>query len=189
MRHSRRLRVGPAHNVWVAGLGLIGQSVAQASRALGAYVTVTDVNPRRLEIARTLGVHRVINVSEPSEAEVLKQGAPYDRIVDACGAPMLFEDIYRNDLLALYGAIGALAGRGETKFHQSMLHSKRASIESSSHFTLEDLQILLHFVRLGTIRIAPLVTHRVSIAQAPRIYEMMKNSPEALLGVIFDWKS
>ena len=103
----------------------------------------------------------MINVSEPSEDEVLKHGAPYDRIVDACGAPTLFEDIYRNDLLALYGAIGALAGRGETKFHQSMLHSKRASIESSSHFTLEDLQILLHFVRLGTIRIAPLVTHRV----------------------------
>lgn len=189
MRHSRRIRVGPAHNVWVAGLGLIGQSVAQASRALGAYVTVTDVNPRRLAIARTLDVHRVIDVSEPSENEALKHGAPYDRIVDACGAPTLFEDIYRNDLLALYGVIGALAGRGETKFHQSMLHSKRASIESSSHFTLEDLQILLHFVRLDTIRIAPLVTHRLSITEAPRIYETMKNRPEALLGVIFDWKS
>ena len=189
MRHSRRIRVGPAHNVWVAGLGLIGQSVAQASRALGAYVTVTDVNPRRLEIARTLGAHRVIDASEPSADAILKHGSPYDRIVDACGAPTLFEDIYRNDLLALYGAIGALAGRDETKFHQNMLHSKRASIESSSHFTLDDLQILLHFVRLDTIQIAPLVTHRVSITEAPRIYETMKDRPETLLGVIFDWKS
>ncbi len=189
MRHSRRIRVGPSHNVWVAGLGLIGQFVAQASRGLGAYVTVTDVNPRRLEIARTLGAHKVIDASEPSADAVLKHRSPYDRIVDACGAPTLFEDIYRNDLLALYGAIGALAGRGETKFHQSMLHSKRASIESSSHFTLDDLQILLHFVRLDTIQIAPLVTHRVSIIEAPRIYETMKDRPGALLGVIFDWKS
>ena len=189
MRHSRRIRVAPAHNVWVAGLGLIGQSVAQTSRALGAHVTTTDVNPRRLETAKTLGAHRVINISEPSGDAALKQGGPYDRIIDACGAPSLFEDVYRNDLLALYGTIGALAGRGETMFHQSMLHSKRASIESSSHFTLEDLWILLHFVRLGTIRIKPLVTNRVPIAEAPQIYETMRDRPGDLLGVIFDWKS
>ena len=93
--------------VWVAGLGLIGQSVAQASRALGAHVTVTDVDPRRLQIAAQLGAHRVIDITDDAAIESLTQGGPYDRIVDACGAPDLFDFIYEHKLLALYGAIGA----------------------------------------------------------------------------------
>ena len=109
--------------VWVAGLGLIGQSVAQASRALGAHVTVTDLDPRRLEIAEQLGAHRVIDISDDSAVESLAEGGPYDRIVDACGAPDLFDFIYEHKLLALYGAIGALAGRQPTVFHQTMLHA------------------------------------------------------------------
>ena len=188
-RHARRIRVAAPMRVWVAGLGLIGQSVAQASRALGAHVTVSDVNPRRLEIAAELGAHRLIDISEDSGIESLVQGGPYDRIVDACGAPDLFDFIYENKLLALYGAIGALAGRQKTIFHQTMLHALRASIESSSHFTLEDLEILRHFCQLGAIRIDPLVTHRLPLSHAPSIYTTMRDSPADLLGVIFDWRS
>lgn len=188
-RHSRRIRVAAPMRVWVAGLGLIGQSVAQASRALGAHVTVTDVDPRRLRIAAQLGAHRVIDVSADSAVESLTDGGPYDRIVDACGAPDLFDFIYEHKLLALYGAIGALAGRQPTVFHQTMLHALRASIESSSHFTLEDLGILRHYCRLGTVRIAPLVTHRVPVDEAPAIYATMRDDPAELLGVIFDWQT
>lgn len=188
-RHSRRIRVAAPMRVWVAGLGLIGQSVAQASRALGAHVTVTDVDPRRLQIAEQLGAHRVINITDDSAVESLKEGGPYDRIVDACGAPDLFDYIYEHKLLALYGAIGALAGRQPTVFHQTMLHALRASIESSSHFTLEDLGILRHFYQLGTVRIGPLVTHRVPVDEAPAIYATMRDEPAELLGVIFDWRN
>ncbi len=188
-RHSRRIRVAAPMRVWVAGLGLIGQSVAQASRALGAHVTVTDVDPRRLRIAAQLGAHRVIDINADSAVESLTEGGPYDRIVDACGAPDLFDFIYEHKLLALYGAIGALAGRQPTVFHQTMLHALRASIESSSHFTLEDLGILRHYCRLGTVRIAPLVTHRVPVDEAPAIYATMRDDPAEFLGVIFDWQT
>ena len=188
-RHSRRIRVAAPMRVWVAGLGLIGQSVAQASRALGAHVTVTDVDPRRLQIAAQLGAHRVIDITDDAAIESLTQGGPYDRIVDACGAPDLFDFIYEHKLLALYGAIGALAGRQPTVFHQTMLHALRASIESSSHFTLEDLGILRHFCQLDTVRLEPLVTHRVSVDEAPAIYATMRDDPAALLGVIFDWRT
>ncbi|MCY3708266.1 MAG: zinc-binding dehydrogenase [Caldilineaceae bacterium] len=188
-RHSRRIRVAAPMRVWVAGLGLIGQSVAQASRALGAHVTVTDVDPRRLQIAAQLDAHCVIDIGDDSAVESLTEGGPYDRIVDACGAPDLFDFIYEHKLLALYGAIGALAGRQPTVFHQTMLHALRASIESSSHFTLEDLGILRHFCQLGTVRIAPLVTHRVPVGQAPAVYATMRDDPAELLGVIFDWQT
>jgi len=188
MRHVRRIHVAPAQNVWVAGVGPIGQFAAQAARAFGAYVTVTDINQRRLDVAKELGAHRAINVSDASGNELLKRGGPYNCIIDACGAASLFADIHNNRLLAPRGVIGALAVRAETTFHWGMLHGLEGSIEVSCHFSLEDLGIILHFLRLGTIRIEPLVTHRVPITDAPRIYETMRDRPADLLGVIFDWK-
>jgi len=187
MRHSRRIRVGPGQNVWVAGLGPAGQAVAQAARAFGAHVTVTDVNQGRLDVARKLGAHRVINIAEPNGNELLKQGGPYDCIVDACGVPSFFLDIHGDRLLARDGVVGALAVRHEATFHHGMIHSLSASIESSSHFTLEDLRILLHFIRLGTIRIEPIVSHRLPVTDAHCIYDIMRDSPDDLLGVIFNW--
>jgi len=188
-RHIRRISVAPAQNVWVAGVGPIGQFAAQAARAFGAYVTVTDLDQRRLDVAKELGAHRAINVSDQSATELLKEKASYNCIVDACGAPSLIPDIYKNRLLAQRGVIGALAVRAETTFHWSMLHGLEGSIEVSCHFSLEDLGIILHFLRLGTMRIKPLVTHRVPITEAPCIYETMRDRRAELLGVIFNWKS
>ena len=189
MRHARRIRIAAGQNVWVAGLGPVGQSVAQAARAFGAQVTVTDVNQRRLDVASGLGAHRTINVAEGDGEERLQQDGPYDRIIDACGVPSFFLDIHRDKLLARNGVVGALATRGEARFYHGMIHSLSASIESSSHFTVEDLGIVLHLVRAGTIKIEPLVTHRVSVGEAPHIYATLRDRPGDLLGVIFDWQA
>lgn len=39
----------------------------------------------------------------------------------------------------------------------------------------------------GLIRTAPLISHVVPIDQAPAIYEILRDRPAELLGVIFDW--
>jgi 2-desacetyl-2-hydroxyethyl bacteriochlorophyllide A dehydrogenase len=187
MRHIRRIGVKPAQNVWVAGLGPIGQGAAQSARAFGAHVTVTDLNPKRLEVARELGAHRAINVSDPDSMELLKQGRPYDRIVDACGTASLFEDIRKNGLLAYRGAIGAVAVRGEITFQWGMLHGLEGSIEVSCHFSLDDLRVILHFMKLNVMKLEPLVSHRIPIKESPSIYKTMRDNPGELLGVIFDW--
>ncbi|MFQ6040905.1 MAG: zinc-binding dehydrogenase [Candidatus Poribacteria bacterium] len=188
MRAVRRCRVAPAQRVWVAGAGPIGQFAAQAARAFGAHVTVTDVIEKRIEIAEKLGAHRVINASQPDSIEALKAGAPYNRIIDACGAPSLFKEIHEANLLAYQGVIEAIAVRGETAFNWSMLHGREASIEVSCHFSLDDLRVVLHFLQQHIIQIEPLVLHRAPIAEAPRIYEMLRDHRDKMLGIIFDWR-
>jgi len=188
MRAVRRCRVAPAQRVWVAGAGPIGQFAAQAARAFGAHVTVTDVIDKRIEIAEKLGAHRVINASQPDSIEALKSGAPYNRIIDACGAPSLFKEIHAANLLAYQGVIGAIAVRGETAFNWSMLHGREASIEVSCHFSLDDLRVVLHFLRQHIIQIEPLVLHRAPVAEAPRIYKMLRDNRDKMLGIIFDWR-
>ena len=146
------------------------------------------MNQRRLDVAKELGAHRTIDVSEPSGYDLLKRGGPYNCIVDACGAPSLFNDIHKNRLIARNGVIGALAVRGETTFRWGMLHVLEGSIEVSCHFSLDDLRVIFHFLRQGIMRLKPLVTHRVPITKAPGIYEIMRDRPADLLGVIFNWQ-
>ncbi len=186
LRGVRRCRVAPGGNVWVAGLGLIGQFAAQAARAVGARVTVTDTNERRLALAAELGAHRAL----PAADEVdLREGGPYNQIIDCAGFAGLLPQIQRDGLLAHHGAIALMAVRTDTTFNWSMLHAaSEGSIEVSCHFDRDDLRVLLHFVRTGVIRTAPLVTHRVSIDEAPAIYATMRDRPADLLGVVFDWR-
>ncbi|MFH1744111.1 MAG: zinc-binding dehydrogenase [bacterium] len=187
MRGVRRCRVGAGQNVWVAGAGLIGQFAAQAARAVGARVTVSDVNEKRLHIAQELGADSILNARNTDYAKSLKDQGPYDCIIDACGVESLFLDIHEAGLLAHCGVIGGLAVRTRSVFHWSMLHGLEASIEVSCHYSLDDLRVLLQFIQRGIIRIEPLVSHIVSIDEAPRIYEILRDKPAELLGVILDW--
>lgn len=119
--------------------------------------------------------------------EPLREGAPYDCIIDCSGAPDLLQQIHDMRLLAHGGVIGLVAVRSQTEFPWAMLHGTEASIEVSCHFSLDDLRVLLYFVQQGVIRIEPVVSHVVPIEQAPVIYETLRDRPAELLGVIFDW--
>jgi 2-desacetyl-2-hydroxyethyl bacteriochlorophyllide A dehydrogenase len=188
LRAVRRLRVDATQKVWVVGAGPVGLFAAQAARAFGADVTVTDLIPRRLAVARELGVHIVIDASAPDAPAALREGGPYDRIIDASGAVGLLEDIRRLGVLAHGGAIGLIAVRSDTTFRWSMLHGTEASIEVSCHFGLGDLALLIDLVRRGVIRIAPMISHKEPIQRAPEIYATLRDRPSELLGVIFDWR-
>lgn len=188
MRGARRCRVSPAQNVWVAGQGLIGQFAAQAARALGARVTVSDVNKKRLDIAGKLGAHSVINACSNTAWEELKQQSPFDCIIDACGVESLFLDIHKHKLQARRGVICALAVRDESVFNWHMLHGRESSIEVSCHFSVDDLRVVLHFLEQGIIRIDPVVSHETTIDKAPGVYKALRDRPQDLLGVIFDWE-
>jgi 2-desacetyl-2-hydroxyethyl bacteriochlorophyllide A dehydrogenase len=196
MRGARRFRVGPAQNVWVAGLGPIGQYAAQACRALGAAVTVTDVNQERLDTASAAGAHKALNVSgtrseshSSADADAaIKQGAPYDAIIDCSGYPPFVRELFEKHLLKHGGVVGLLAVRTDTVFHWSMLHMTEASIEVSCHFSVNDLKALLRFMQDRVILNEPLIKDYISIDRAPEIYATMRDRPADLLGVVFDWR-
>ncbi len=187
MRGARRARVAPGRRVWVAGLGLIGQFAAQSARALGAHVTVSDINPKRVELARQCGAHRAFDANAPGFWAALKEEGPYDCVIDCCGVQSLLMDVYEHQLLAYQGVVLLLAVRTETVFNWGMMHTKEASLEVSCHFSLDDLKVLLHFITHGIIRVTPLITHSVPIDDAIGIYEQLRDKPGDMLGVVFHW--
>jgi 2-desacetyl-2-hydroxyethyl bacteriochlorophyllide A dehydrogenase len=187
LRGIRRCRVSPAQNVWVVGGGPIGQFAAQSARAFGARVTVSEIDSRRLEVAGKLGAHRLIDSTQDTAIDQLKEGAPYDCIIDTSGIESLFFDIAENWLLSHGGVMGALAVRSVASFPWSLMHGHEASIEVSCHFGLDDLRVLLHFMQQNEIRVEPLISHVVSVDDASDIYMTMRDRPADLLGVVFEW--
>ncbi len=188
MRGTRRFRVGPTHNVWVAGAGLIGQFAAQACRAFGATVTVTDVNPGRLKKAEDLGAHCVLDARDASTDEQIRARSPYDVIIDCAGQGPFVRDLFEKHLVKHGFVVGLLAVRTDTVFHWSMLHIPEGSIEVSCHFSVNDLEALLGFMREGVILSEPLINTRASIDEALEVYATLRNEPSKLLGVVFDWR-
>ena len=188
LRAVRRLRVSAGQRVWVVGVGPIGIFGAQCARAVGAHVTVGEVVDMRLRVARETGAHCVVDMRGADAWDRIAANGPYDVIFDGAGYERLFFDVFERGLLARGGAIGAIAVRGETTFPWSMLHTTEAAIEVSCHFTVSELECLLHLIRSGVVQIDPVVSHRASIDEAPAIYSTMRDDPRSLYGVIFDWR-
>jgi L-iditol 2-dehydrogenase len=78
----RRGHVTPGRSVLVTGAGPIGLIAAQTARAYGAdTVTVTDVNPHRLDLAEGLGLDTV-NVAQTS---LVDAGVQADVLLECSG--------------------------------------------------------------------------------------------------------
>jgi L-iditol 2-dehydrogenase len=188
LRAIRRTRVSAGQRVLVVGLGPIGIFAAQCARALGAQVTAADVVDMRLEAARATGAHRVVDMRDADAWKQVETGRPYDVVFDGAGYERLFFDVHQHGLLAHGGAIAAISVRGDALFPWPMLHTTEASIEVSCHFSVAELEALVEYLREGIVQVAPMVSHRVGIEEAPRIYATMRDDPRALYGVVFGWR-
>jgi L-iditol 2-dehydrogenase len=81
----RKAEVTAGSRVLVTGAGPVGLLTAQAALALGAdEVTITDVNPHRLELAEELGVTRALDVSMTAISDA---GLEPDVLLECSGRP------------------------------------------------------------------------------------------------------
>ena len=89
----RKGEVGAGSRVLVTGAGPVGLVAVQAALALGAAsVTVTDVNPHRLALARDLGATDTLDVSA---SPVSSSGLSVDVLLECSGHPPATADAIR----------------------------------------------------------------------------------------------
>nr|WP_245853294.1 galactitol-1-phosphate 5-dehydrogenase [Pasteurella oralis] len=82
-------------NVIIIGAGTIGLLAAQAAKALGAKtVSVIDINPDKLNLAKELGVDFVFNSAELDAEQIYQQFEPYrfdQLLLETAGVPQTVE--------------------------------------------------------------------------------------------------
>jgi threonine dehydrogenase-like Zn-dependent dehydrogenase len=190
MHDIRRADIGLEDSVLVIGAGLVGQFAAQAARVAGARVTVADLDETRLALAEELGADTVIALgTEEGQARLQAEG-PYSAVVECSGADVLgliLGESWSQGIIGHRARVLIIAGRGEVTYSFNAGQGAEAAILHAGHFEQSDLEHVLRHVRKGAIRIRPLIKDVVPISDAIRVYDLLRDGPNRLLGTVFVW--
>ena len=158
---------------------------AQIAYAMGARVSVCDIDESRLEQMRQLGIaENVFNTSGDGWKAQIADGG-FDAVMDFAGAPDMVTPMIQ--ACKTRGRLLLVAGRFDVNYTFNVGQFKEISILHCSHFTKDDLENLCRFLRQGSIKIAPLIRHKVNLTEVPQIYRWLRDEPMRLLGTVFEW--
>lgn len=193
MHDVRRAGVRLGDRVLVVGAGCIGLFTAQCARAAGAKVTVCDVDERRLAIARQLGAHHTAATVDEAAWQALRaERGPFDVVFEDSGAPILDRIIgatWGQGLVRHRGTVVLIAGRSRIDYSFNAGQGAELAVLQASHFERSDLEELCRLVIEGVVQVAPLLQDVVPIAAAVALYDRLRDTPNTLLGTVFDWSA
>lgn len=162
----RKARLKAGESVAIFGAGGLGMSAIQLAFIVGASrVFAIDINPQKLATAETYGAIPVdASVCNPVETLFQKTaGKGVDVSLEVIGLPETMQQAVR--CLGVFGR-AVLAGIAESPFeidsYLELLGRETQIIGCSDHL-LEELPILLEFLRQGRIDLSHVITESVSL--------------------------
>ena len=211
----RIAEVNLGQKVVVIGLGLVGLITVGLLKAAGCDVLGVDVDPERVEFAERHGycpgvARNASNLLERVSAFTHGHGA--DAVIITAAAP-------NNDPVALagelarYKAVVVVVGRTEINAPRDTYLFKELELRTSLAYgpgtgdpDYEDkgldypigyvrwtenrnMLAFLEQVQAGRIDLAPLITHRFPLDDAPRAYDLITGSEEKPVGVILEYSA
>ena len=162
----------PGAAVAVMGLGPVGLCAVQVAKASGASVVIAvDTVEERLRMAGALGAVPVHLTEDDPRGRVkeLTGGRGVDLSVDAVGHPEALDLACR--LARKAGTVsvtGVYAERAEV--HMGVVWIKALSWRTGHANVIGHLDRVLAMLSAGVLDPGPLVTHRMTLAEAPEAY-------------------
>lgn len=154
--------------VFVLGAGPIGLLFTAFLSYRGHRVVSADPNPRRLEIAETLGASRTV-VSDRSAASLgthAGTGAGFDLAIDATGTPAGWLAVFRS---TAPGGTACLFGgcRPGTRISldAERLHYEEICVRGAYHHRPEAVRTALDFLQRSGETLRPLLTDELPISE------------------------
>jgi len=177
--HTVHAQPVAGRKVLVTGAGLIGLMAIPVARSAGAAaVFVTDINPRRLEMARALGADHAIDARADAVGEILAatDGAGVDVLLEMSGSQAAIAQGFQ----ALRpGGDAALLG----------LPGKPIQVDWAEHLVLKGATVrgiygrkiwetwhqMRALLTTGAVDLAPLITHRYPLDQFQAGFDAMRS--------------
>jgi 2-desacetyl-2-hydroxyethyl bacteriochlorophyllide A dehydrogenase len=167
---SRPLAEG--ETVAVLGLGPVGLCAVQAAKAAGASeVIAVDTVADRLEMAKGFGATPVHLTEQNPRGEVkaLTDGRGVDLAVDAVGHPDALDLACR--LARKAGTVNVTGVYAEPiELHMGVVWIKALTITTGHANVIKHVDPVLERLADGRLDPAPLVTHRMTLDEAPEAY-------------------
>jgi L-iditol 2-dehydrogenase len=154
MRGQDVLKIQPDETVLIIGAGPIGCMHAILAKIRGARsVIVSEVNPRRLEQAKEVGIEKVVNSIEEDLGDVIKKetfGKGADVIIVATSTPMVQEAAL--ELASIHARINFFGGlpknHSTIRFKSNIVHYKELVVTGTTGCSTNDCrrasEILIH---------------------------------------------
>ena len=174
-------------DVLITGAGPIGIMSVAIARHVGArYVVITDINDYRLQIARTMGATRAINVKRRSIEECKKELGMigFDIGLEMSGHESAFESMLEN---MYHGGRIALLGiqPGLTKIDCNNIVFKGLTIKGIYGREIFETWYKMQTMLKSGLDIAPVITHRFPFDEFQRGFDVMRSGKSGK--VVLDW--
>lgn len=180
---TRRANVGLGDSVLVAGCGAVGLLSIVAAKAAGAArVVATDVDKGRLEVAKKLGADEVVAVDAETNVQELGGRLQVDACVECSGA----ESSVRLCLYAARpGGVAVLVGMGKPEMALPLLDACCREVDIRGVFRYCNTYPTA--MRLASnVDLSPLVTHRFSLKEAEKAFDLFQSREVESLKIIID---
>lgn len=170
----KRANLKPGASVLVVGAGTIGVVTAISAKLFGANVTICDVMPKKLELAKQFGVDHVLLNDSPENfsrgvAEITN-GDGFDATFEAVGLPSTFMNCV--DAACFGGTVVDIGvGKRNLDFNYTIIQKKELNILGSRNALREDFLELIDLVASGKVDIEQLITNVYPFEQAPEAFE------------------
>ena len=159
-------------SIAVLGLGPVGLCAVQAAGVAGAETVIAiDTVDERLRMAEAFGATAVhLTEADPRAAvKAATDGRGVDATVDAVGHPEALDLACRLTRKAgVVSATGVYAERIE--LHMGIVWIKALTLKTGHANVIKHVDPVLAALEEGTLDPAPLVTHRMSLDEAPEAY-------------------
>ena len=162
----------PGSSAAVLGLGPVGLCAVQMARAAGASLVVAvDTVEERLRMAESFGAVAVhLTEGDPrGEVKSLTSGRGVDLAVDAVGHPDALDLACR--LARKAGSVSVTGVYAErTEVHMGVVWIKALTLRTGHANVIGHLDRVLAMLGAGVVDPTPLVTHHMSLDEAPEAY-------------------
>lgn len=168
----------PGSVVLVTGCGPIGAFAVGICKAAGAaHIVATDVNPRRLELARRMGAHDAVTPDQAKDAVMrASDGHGADVVLEMSGVPSAVHQAF---------ALARPAGR----VNMLGIPSKTIDIDFATEIIFKGLTIygvvgrrmydtwhqMTRFIRSGAFDPTPVITHRLPLEAVDDAMQLIKS--------------
>jgi len=177
----RKAKLRGGDHVLITGAGPVGILAMKVALALGVTeITMTDISPQRLEVARKLGATRTVNVAQQSLADA---GVEADVLIECSGNQRALKD----GILALQPAATAVAvgmGPGEEASIPLSFIQNREIILTGTFRYANTYADAIALVASGHIDLKPIITGHYTLAEAEQALQATRSDPANIKSVV-----
>jgi len=186
VRAQRLASIEEGHSVLILGSGMSGLLHIKLARQKKCKVIATDINKKRLELAKSFGADHVIDAA----SDILKQliqinGRKADTVIVTTSAISAFNQAW--ETVDMGGVVVLFTVPGPDKEVVVPVNDfwrKEIRILTSYYCGPPDIEDALDLIANGNIKVHDLITHRLPLKDTAKGFKMVMEGKESLKVII-----